>query len=297
MTAYTSSLNGELGQIDYVFSDKTGTLTKNIMHFKHCSIGGRKYLNPMTGELAIAAKAAVGGARDAEASLVQEYLRALTVCNDVVPDKGTAAVAEGQGHRGYHSASPDETALVEASAVNGVELCAREKDRVLVREVPNRAGVDSAAPFEIVATLPFTSDRRRMSVVVKTPEGKHVVYCKGADMVMVPRCRGSLESSLRATVEHMEDFSREGYRTLVVARRVMAEDEVVDWTRKYAEASRALTNREALLADVYASLETGLECLGATAVEDQLQVGSFCSLIFHSICVYCTALGSRLARV
>ena len=39
----SSNLNEELGQIEYIFSDKTGTLTCNIMDFKMISIGGISY--------------------------------------------------------------------------------------------------------------------------------------------------------------------------------------------------------------------------------------------------------------
>lgn len=41
--ARTTTLNEELGQVEFVFSDKTGTLTQNIMVFSKCSINGRKY--------------------------------------------------------------------------------------------------------------------------------------------------------------------------------------------------------------------------------------------------------------
>jgi phospholipid-transporting ATPase len=41
--ARTSDLNEDLGQIEYVFSDKTGTLTRNMMEFRKCSIGGVAY--------------------------------------------------------------------------------------------------------------------------------------------------------------------------------------------------------------------------------------------------------------
>lgn len=41
-----SNLNESLGQVDYIFSDKTGTLTQNYMQFKKMSIGNYGYGSP-----------------------------------------------------------------------------------------------------------------------------------------------------------------------------------------------------------------------------------------------------------
>lgn len=48
--------------------------------------------------------------------------------------------------------------------------------------MPNRA-----FRFELLNVLEFNSTRKRMSVIVKDPEGKIYLYCKGADSAMLDR--------------------------------------------------------------------------------------------------------------
>ncbi|CAN0014797.1 unnamed protein product, partial [Sphacelaria rigidula] len=50
----TMNLNEDLGQITHVFSDKTGTLTQNVMDFRKCTVGGKAYGKGMT-EIGMAA--------------------------------------------------------------------------------------------------------------------------------------------------------------------------------------------------------------------------------------------------
>jgi len=40
--------------------------------------------------------------------------------------------------------------------------------------------------FQLLNVIEFTSDRKRMTVIVRTPEGDIKVLCKGADSVLAP---------------------------------------------------------------------------------------------------------------
>ena len=69
----------------------------------------------------------------------------------------------------------------------------------------------------------------------------------------------------------MNLYAEEGLRTLVIAEKRLSMDEFKKIDRMLVEAKTALDGRDELLADAFDKIETGLCCLGATAVEDQLQ--------------------------
>jgi phospholipid-translocating ATPase len=106
------------------------------------------------------------------------------------------------------------------------------------------------------------------------PDGKIILFCKGADSIIYSRLRRGEQPELRkATAEHLEMFAQEGLRTLCIAQRELTEDEYQAWNKEHDLAAAAVSDREEKLERVADAIERELTLLGGTAIEDRLQDG------------------------
>lgn len=84
---------------------------------------------------------------------------------------------------------------------------------------------DTDMKFERLSTLEFTSDRKRMSTIVRDRKGQIWLLTKGAESHVLPLCQATSRTLVAATQSHIDDYARVGLRTLAVARRKMTEEE------------------------------------------------------------------------
>ncbi|XP_059208889.1 probable phospholipid-transporting ATPase VD [Centropristis striata] len=176
----------------------------------------------------------------------------------------------------YEAESPDEAALVHAAQAYRCTLRGRSAESLLV-DLP---GIGSLA-VPLLHILPFDSNRKKMSVVVRHPlTGQVVVYTKGADSVIMDLTdapKGAeqaqeLYSHIREqTQHHLDGYAREGLRTLCIAKKVVAEEEYEVWLKGQLLAESSIENREELLLESAQRLETNLTLLGSTGIVDRLQ--------------------------
>ncbi|XP_036792690.1 phospholipid-transporting ATPase IC [Oncorhynchus mykiss] len=278
--ARTTTLNEQLGQIEYIFSDKTGTLTQNIMAFKKCTIAGHTFGDPANvAGVPLDRGKPVDFTWNKYADRKFEYLdHSLVACIRSKKDKDTleffkllslchtVMVEQKEDELVYQAASPDEGALVTAARNFGFVFLSRTQDTITISEM------DQEMTYEVLALLDFNSDRKRMSIILRFPDGRIRLYCKGADTVIYERLSPNSKHK-EVTQTALDIFANETLRTLCLCYKDISKQEFDAWAKKHKAASVAMGNREAALDRVYEQIESNLMMIGATAIEDKLQDG------------------------
>jgi phospholipid-translocating ATPase len=165
----------------------------------------------------------------------------------------------------YQSQSPDEAALVSTARDLGFAFIDRTNNEVMV----DILGVETR--FRLLNIIEFTSARKRMSVIFRSPTGEIILYIKGADSVIFERLAPGQDEMLSGTTDHLNQFANEGLRTLCLAYRVISQREYEKWADNYSAALSSLTDREQAVEQSCQAIERDLTLLGATAIEDRLQ--------------------------
>ncbi|KAL6998526.1 hypothetical protein U1Q18_008655 [Sarracenia purpurea var. burkii] len=302
------NINEDLGQIRYVFSDKTGTLTENKMEFRRASVYGKNYGSSMfmadtSHDENIAVKQtadSTGGRRwklkskiavdselfallhrdlaGDERSAAHEFFLTLAACNTVIPiltRSSASSCMEGGTHEyveaiDYQGESPDEQALVAAASAYGYTLFERTSGHIVIDVNGEKLRLDVLGLHE------FDSVRKRMSVVIRFPNNAVKVLVKGADtsiLSILKKDPAGNDHVRHMTQSHLNEYSSEGLRTLVVAARDLTDAELEEWQCMYEDASTSLTDRSLKLRQTAVLIECNLRLLGATGIEDKLQEG------------------------
>lgn len=200
-----------LGCTSVICSDKTGTLTKDEMTVRKVFVAGK--MLEVSG-----AGYEPHGKFSENGSLVDPFPGLMTLLKAGVLSSDAHLSRDGDNSQWYIKGDPTEGALVVAAA----------KVNLHKTELDNQ--------FPRVNEIPFTSERKRMTTLHESPQGK-VAYSKGAPEVILNSCTGQLTERGQTPLNISEketillsarQMASEGLRVLAVAQKADATLEIAE---------------------------------------------------------------------
>ncbi|XP_049849010.1 probable phospholipid-transporting ATPase IA [Schistocerca gregaria] len=281
-----SNLNDELARVNYIFCDKTGTLTQNRMVFKKAYVKGTLYNESVLSRIYKSlsrSKRTSNRSSSKRAKDLLDFLLLLVLANMTMVSRASKQETSEQKNKklqfqlpllkneiciNYQSQSPDELCLCNFAKESGIVL--KERSLPLVRIEILGEDYD----YQTLQTMEFTSERARMSVIIRTPDDKIILYSKGADHVMMPRLHPNEDKRLIVkTQRQLDKCSSAGLRTLICARKELTKDEYDQIKKRFDEAMCLIDGRKDALEKISDDVERDLRLVGCTAIEDKLQKG------------------------
>lgn len=108
------------------------------------------------------------------------FMLSMALCHTCLPEVGE------DGRVGFQATSPDEVALVQAAQELGYVVIDRQSETITIKTLPQDGYSDTIfETYQILDVIEFSSKRKRMSIIVRMPDGRICIFTKGADSAVV----------------------------------------------------------------------------------------------------------------